>query len=454
MVREFKLKVSNDRNIVIYSYLVDLRYSLDDRVQLYKSMMESGLFSEYSQIFQVDNFLTPIYLQQHTQWSIPYEQVDLGKADIEVFYKRELEYRKKKSFLHKVIGFSSDLERVSLSELQDEIAQINNAIKLDAGVYYEVDAKAAYEKAKTKVLGIQTGIAQIDEVAHGIGYGTMTCIFGWTGHNKTTLALNMAYQAIRNSFNVLYINFETSKERMYNQALSLHSFYEAKRLGGNPVEYLMLDKGKLSEEEENFVFNKVEPDLKTIDGKIAFVGQSEFTDLSYSGMVNLCASFPFEIDVVIVDYFNKLLPYIDGGNEFMRGNRLAIDFTRLAVGDKVNKEKIVLLLAQANKAGYRKAVENDGQYDEDAIADIPELKNSAYYILSVYKDKDLMKSNELKVCLLKHRGGRTIWEPLVVPVDNRFAALGSAVRGDSIVGVGEVANVLSGNFDLKKLLGG
>jgi replicative DNA helicase len=453
-LREFSVSNTVDRNIVLFSYLVDPRYPRIDRELLYNSMIESGLFSEYSQIFEVDNFLTPIYLQQHTKWSVPYEQIDLGKADVDAFYKRELEYRKKKALLHRLVQVSHDIEHVSLSELQEDISEINSAIKADKEIDIKIDARAAYDRAKNKVFGIQTGITQIDDVIHGIGYGTMTCIVGWTGHNKTTLALNTVYQALRSSFNVLYINLETNKELMYFQLLSRHSFEEAARLGGKPIEYLDMVKGLLSPEQEAFLFDVLIPDMEQLPGKIAFVEQSAFSDMSYPGMINLCASIPFQVDVVVVDYFQCLLPYIEGKNEFMLGNRLARDFTRLAVGDEVNGEKIVILLSQANKQGYQRAIENEGRYDEGAIADIPELKNAAYYIISVFRDDKLLQSNEVKVCLIKHRGGRILWEPIIVPVDNRFAALGSSVRDSGPVGVNEVGKVLNaGGFNLKTLLG-
>ncbi|MBQ2639277.1 MAG: hypothetical protein IJF92_00725 [Bacilli bacterium] len=72
-------------------------------------------------------------------------------------------------------------------------------------------------------IGIPTGISFVDEMVGGIHKGEVTCIAGYAGHCKTTLAVNSAYNALKSGFNVLYCSFEVPKESIYNDFLSRHS---------------------------------------------------------------------------------------------------------------------------------------------------------------------------------------------------------------------------------------
>jgi len=83
---------------------------------------------------------------------------------------------------------------------------------------------------------------------------------------------------------------------------------------------------------------------------------------------------------------------------------------------------IGILLAQANREGWKKACKRGGKYALDAIAEFSQLEQSSYYIVSLFLDDALRASGEVRMQLLKHRAGNVIEEPfttLVVP-DNFF----------------------------------
>ena len=57
----------------------------------------------------------------------------------------------------------------------------------------------------------------------------LTVICGMTGHGKSMLGNTIAYKAVREGKNVLYITLEVNKEDMFYQMLSIESYVDGKR---------------------------------------------------------------------------------------------------------------------------------------------------------------------------------------------------------------------------------
>lgn len=433
-MRAYDLNNRDDRNTVLFSYFVNPKFDLGERIHLHGLLLESGYFAEFRQLYADGNFLTPDYLLSHTSFPYPFdsELVITGK-DAELFYISELRYRKKQNMsieLMKIL--SSNLENKTLESLQGEIVKTVDSIRNVRKLEVDIDGHAEYDRRKNEPLGILTGIGPLDESCKGLGPGTMTCIFGYVGSLKTTLGINMAYHALLNNFNVLFITLEVPKKFMYLQILSIHSYYQAEYLGGNQITYFDLLKGELTPEQEDFMWNKVEPDFKkNVPGKIVFASQEDVQDFTYPGLVNLCSSFDFKIEVVMVDYFQLLTPYLEDKNEYLGAIRLSRDFARLAVGSSVSPARTVILLSQVNTKGFEEAEKLGGEYTLRAIAETPGLARDAYYVISLYVDDKLRASHEAKICLLKNKSGPIFNTPLVVPVDSRYMVMGHNIKGFS-----------------------
>ena len=57
----------------------------------------------------------------------------------------------------------------------------------------------------------------------------LTIIAGMTGHGKSMLGNSLAYKAVRNGLNVLYITLEVNKEDMFYQMLSIESYIDGSK---------------------------------------------------------------------------------------------------------------------------------------------------------------------------------------------------------------------------------
>ena len=456
-MREFRIDLYTDRNIIITSYLVSSQYPLEERKTFYVSMFESKFFPEYQSLVGENDFFTPEYLVSHLQWPYPYEEINLKYKDVLSYYSRELSFRKKRFILTRMAGYDKDLEATTLDELQNDLQDIINSEKDMRIVDTSIDGASLYEGKKNSKLGLLTGIASLDEVCYGLGYGRLAVVYGYVGQGKTTLLLNLLYMAVSHGYNSAFISLEITKGDLYLQFLSIHSYKMASKFGKDPVEYQAILKGALSKEEEAYVFGDLENSLKELPGKVVFIEQDDVADFTYGGLQSFLTSLDFPVDALFLDYMQVLIPYVIGKtrNDYMAAAKVVSDFRRIAVGSTVYPQRIVVVGAQANRDGYERAVIKDGQYDLRAIAEIPQLEKEAYYAISVYTDDKLRQSGETKICLPKHRGGRIISEPVIIPVDHRYSVMGEAIQGyTDAVGTQEVESLLNSGFDLETMISG
>ena len=431
----YDFKNRTDRCTLLFSYLLNPKFELESRLRLYQLMVESHFFGDFLDLYQDKAFVTVEYLQAHTNQVYAYDpDICVAESDIDIFYLKELEYRKKEKITWDLMEtLKKPLDSLSLDEFRTElVGKVDSVKNVNKNIQLDIDGEAEYAERESAPMGILTGIGPLDEDLRGLGFGTTTCIFGYVSSMKSTLALNIAYQGVKNGFNMLFITLEVPKQFMYFQILSLHSYHEGARLGGDPIPYETIMKGDMSAAQKNFLFKSVEPDFKnTFPGKLFFAGANDLGGASYSELVTLCSGFPVVIDGVILDYFQLLIPYINDKNEYLGAIRLGRDFSRLALGSEASPPKIVILVSQVNAKGYEEAIKSKGLYSLKAIAETPGLARDAYYAISTFLDNDLRGSREAKICLLKNKSGKVWADPKSVPVAHEYMAMGRNVKNYS-----------------------
>ena len=96
------------------------------------------------------------------------------------------------------------------------------------------------------------------------------------------------------------------------------------------------------------------------------------------------------------------------------------------------RKLISLVNIQANREGFKRASKLGGQYDLRAISEANEVEKASYRVFSIYTDDYMKEAKEARVCILKHRSGKTTTEPLVVYVDPVCYYIGDEVSGSFI----------------------
>lgn len=445
-----------DRVSLLYSYLVDGDNLLEDRKSIYDVMMKTGSFDEFKGISSGEGFFSQDYFKSASVVVPPFKKVKLTYKDILAVYTKELEWRSKKKLSEKLVGVCDNLAGKSLEDMLAGVQDLVQVHRPPRKFESSIDGLAAYKKKKETPLGVLTGVKALDAVVQGLEYGTMCCVFGYVGQGKTTLMLNQLYQAITRGFNGVFVTLEVPRQLMYFALLSLHSYMMAAKTGDAPVSYLSILKGELTPAEEKLLFGKVEKSLLDLPGKCVFVDFDAIQDFTFHGLNHFCESLKWPVDLFILDYMQLLLlnmPKI-AGYDRISDARVVRDFTNLAIGNSRFKAKIVILGAQANREGYNRSIENEGQYDLMAISDVNQLERDAYYCISLFVDDELRQSGETKMCLLKNKSGPIITMPVVVPMDPRFYAIGDNIKGYAEpVTVKDVNDVLTG-FNLSDVTGG
>lgn len=270
---------------------------------------------------------------------------------------------------------------------------------------------------------------------------------GYITHN-TTFALNIArYNAYYLGYNIAYISLETPKTDMNWNLLACHSYYYNPQLPKiKKYPFIPHDKMrhcKMSLEEEDYLFNEVEKDLKGDyigkDGKkhhrgqIVFLDESDFNNFSFAEISTVLEKVDDQLggklDAVIVDYI-QLCKFSGSGftldansqiNSYVTFfRRLSQNFRKYVNpenGKETVKDLTMILLAQINRTSWQKASRNDGRYDVTCLADANELERGSYRVFTTYTTEEMKQRKAAQVQILKNRTGQTMSEPATVYAD-------------------------------------
>lgn len=305
--------------------------------------------------------------------------------------------------------------RVALEEGFKSFSKINqkaNPLRIEVTPQQAIQnlAREYKERAQNPLLsyGLGWGIRQIDEATRGAQQKELWILAGFTSAGKSTAALNWArYLACEGDFNVLFYSLEMPVEQCYRILACIHA---ASPKFGRMLPYKKVKSGGLSNDDADFYLNQVLPDIENNSNLIVRnpKGQTTIEDIQMEAeMLNR----ERRLDAVFIDYLGILPAPRDFGrsalkrdylNEnIVRAKRLATDFC--------SGEGIAVISAhQINRQGYKRAQDNGGRYDIEAIADANEAERSSDVLLAVYSDDTLRQQKEVTWTMLKNRDGEVV----------------------------------------------
>ena len=221
---------------------------------------------------------------------------------------------------------------------------------LDMDFYEKLTEEVNVEK------GIRFGIPCIDEVYRGLRTGDILTIAGYTGSMKTTLASNLAYNAMVEGKNVLYISLEVSKVDLSFALLSRFSYTDWE----TPI---------MRSEIQNFANTKKEEFLKLceaynkLEGNIRIVDEKDLTTYSVTAFNELIERINNEFvertgrktDIIVLDHV-QLLKFNDSKSA-MDNPYLVVNYYTSYFREKAAREGYaVILVSQTSRQGYEYAV--------------------------------------------------------------------------------------------------
>jgi len=335
----------------------------------------------------------------------------------------EIKRGRKKSLLKGIPDAVSYVARES-RELRIEITHIKTEGQIINSVEAE-EVKEKYLKAKRNPedsVGIQTWLTEIDNSTGGLKAGELMVITAFTGHCKTTFALNMAYRALFGGWNTAFITLEMTYEELRDKMYVLHScnpilkelWPEYAHLVGK-ITFNNVRYGLLNEEEEEYFF-KVCSDFESMSenssfGKF-FIWQPEETVTTLSDIDLRCRQYQQDLqingknlDFCVIDYISLM-----GADESEKSrdsnqtvNNIVKNIKRFCLTFNNGAGIRVLSPHQANRTGYLEAKKKEGIYDLTCLSNHHEVERSADLVISSFKFDDDGDNNRLKYCCLKQR---------------------------------------------------
>jgi hypothetical protein len=313
---------------------------------------------------------------------------------------------------------------VSINDINEVADKLSiNTKEKDIDTVKNIDGQTIYTKIKDSPIGARFFINELDEEVIGVSVGNILTIFGWVGSCKTTLALSMAYgNAFKLDYNVVFVSFEVPKNELYFNLLSRHA-YELDP--DKEISAKRIKKALLSEEEEDFLWNEVEPSFKSMKGNIILLDQSDvtsdsgmFSDHSFKATLDE-VNERIGVDMMFFDYAQLVTSFTILGHRYY-GTEAANEFITYynsIVNYYDGRGLIGVLVSQANRDGWTKAVRRSGEYQLNALAELNRLEKASYYVVSLFYDQEMRASGEIRVQLLKHRAGDIIQTPFTVPAE-------------------------------------
>lgn len=442
------------RNEILTSFLLGSSYPIDHKNHVLKMMVASTLFPEYTDsrvgICQGGIILSLEVVYAQTPFPYTYKpELVFTIKEVLAAYKKEEEYRKKCKLLEKLsmVNQIDNLENVSIEDIKESISKVLDKYKTNYNYNPEWDLVAQYEKKLlTPFECIKTGISEFDEKCFGLRLGHLSVLLGFVGQGKSTIALNLAYKAISQGKNVLFLSTELTKEDIVYQLATCASFNLMEKDKAFTYKGFLTNEHniqKIKTELQDSVLSKLKnPDLF---GKFMPANVEDVYDYSLAGLRQFCESLPVYPDLFIVDYFQRLPVEAKSRDEWrFKLSSMVQNFTNLALGNERYRHMAVLLNSQTSRSGYKDTKDQKDRsktfkYDLTAASEISELEKEASLFFAIRQSQELNDKGCISLDVMKCRGGMPI--EVEVPIIWRFLSLGNQV--------GEAPDT---SFDVEKLM--
>lgn len=275
--------------------------------------------------------------------------------------------------------------------------------------------------------GILTGIEAVDDLTNGFQPGCVGSICAFTGNGKTITWVSILYKAVMSGKRCVYLSLEMDPMLIW-MMLEARYMYEVHGLSLSSQDLIMRSLPENTYKE----VKSHEPEFFELFNKNMLVTDStvfpKAVATSSAQIKNLYSKFEGRLgglDMVVYDHVNqldKLFPEL--------GNIIIKQITDACVTwhSKEGTQMFTGFAVQCNRAGYMRALRNQGDYDVTAISDLNEVERSSTYIIFLLLNTDSLHDQSVVVSFKKHRLGSIMLEPVQVPFTPAVALVGSNVE--------------------------
>lgn len=314
----------------------------------------------------------------------------------------------------------------AIAATEDEVSDLSD-IKFTKWDFAE-EVKRPYTE------GIKLGVPEIDDLTNGFQSSTIASICAYTGQGKSTLCLSSLYKAARSGRKCLYVSLELDPNIVWLM-FQTRFLYEEKGLSVNSQDLIF---HKLSGDKQAAVLASNDEFHKLVGDNITILDLSTFTKGVFMDPSKIIAVYEATskylggLDIICYDHITQLNAlFVERGQSL--GNTIIVNLRAagLSYTNQANVHPVTIFAVQCNRQGFTRAGRRNGQYDLMSISDLNEIERSSTYCIFLYTPPDLADAQETRVCMLKHRLGRVLPEPVTTQFLPGVLLVGSNVENIS-----------------------
>lgn len=288
------------------------------------------------------------------------------------------------------------------------------------------------------VQGVSLLCPELDKRTGGLVPGTLCTIAGGPGCMKSTLAVNICWQAAKKGFNTCYLSLEETRTNLFLKLMSRISCDIQKNI---PVSAIL--RKKLDSEQEEILFEEVYPKFLSAPGVLEIMDDTlipnyetltieeklkEWDTIIQKKSLEKTGKEGHGIDILVIDHVQILKFTKVVENEYALINSYVSFFRQQSLsflGE--DRQIVVILLSQVNREGLDYATRNNGAYKMSQIAEASEIERASSYIITVHTNAMSQASKLFKMGALKLRNAALPMDTVNVYADGEHYCVGEIV---------------------------
>ena len=344
-----------------------------------------------------DDLNVPDYLVKVTKFSTSIRQaVEYSKIIYDMFVRRELikisENTIDTAKLNDLSTTGQDIIEDSeklLYELAEKGSSYSSLISFDKALRQTIDMASAAYKNEEGIVGVPTGLRDLDDRLGGLHKSDLIIIAGRPGMGKTALATNIAFNAAQKLQNsekekasVAFFSLEMSSEQLSTRILA-----EQSKIKSNDIR-----RGRISDEQ----FDRFLETSKNISELPLYI--DETPALTIAAMSNRARRIKrlHGLDLIIVDYIQLMR----GGLNYKDGR--VQEVSEITQGLKaIAKELSIPVVALSQLS--RQVEQRDNKKPQ--LSDLREsgsIEQDADVVMFVYRESYYLENKEPKPATVEH----------------------------------------------------
>ena len=363
---------------------------------IYKGMLANPITLKNYFKDEKDDLDIPEYLVKITKFSTSTRQaVEYSKIIYDMFVRRELIKISEQTIdTAKLNDLNTNGQSIIenseklLFDLAEKGSFNSSLIKFDEAMKQTIEMASAAYKNEEGVVGVPTGLRDLDDRLGGLHQSDLIIIAGRPGMGKTALATNIAFNAAQKlqdnglKSSIAFFSLEMSSEQLSTRILA-----EQSRIKSNDIR-----RGKISDEQ----FDKFLETSKNISELPLYI--DETPAISIAALSNRARRMKrlFGLDMIVVDYIQLMK------GTFNNKDGRVQEISEITQGLKAIAKELsipVIALSQLSRAVEQR---DDKKPLLSDLRESGSIEQDADVVIFVYRESYYLKSKEPRPATVEH----------------------------------------------------